>query len=581
MRESYQDTKNSYLCLHEEKRQLELKMSENLRGLQAALNMKQREMEELQVRLLGSVDIELERMKIKNKLDLQYSQELETKQTKIDHLSEELMEIRRVHEQINTKYNTVARDNEKSLDFIKEAHKTQVSELINEITELQEQIGSDVYKDKYNEVKRESENFKGRLSLIEKELNECNLELERVRREKNDHLINNARQLENERAEKRELKSIYDKLAVRSRYLEEESKVHTQKTDSLERKIFELMDERQRLLEESGLKDKRIFDLQNQVKEVEDTLREKDVKMREELIRDINDERNRNRELGDKISGYEKENQNLRKKIKSQDEEDRERLRNTALVQNTHEKRAEDLHIELKKHKEHIVMFTHEKDEWKLNDTNIKEKLKRAEDNLESHKNDGLIIQRELDARNQELRDLKEKVRVMDVGRQDGANTKNIQIRYEKVKRKLKQANKKVIELLAEKVLNIGQDNHTAGQHTHEMQYHNHMSYQNNILPNTQIHPYSKITELKPNHQIEGENMYVKKVVPCEMTPQVGIHGSAEKLGRPVVESSNQLRMNHQPIPGVRQPIEVHTRQVSGSGVPQNVFLNTGNFCCC
>lgn len=35
--------------------------------------------------------------------------------------------------------------------------------------------------------------------------------------------------------------------------------------------------------------------------------------------------------------------------------------------------------------------------------------------------------------------------------------------------------------------------------------------------------------------------------------------------------------MNHQPIPGVRQPIEVHTRQVSGSGVPQNVFLNTDN----
>ena len=220
------------LEVSENKRQLELKMSESLRGLQLALNMKQKEMEDLQNKLLSSVDIELERMKIKNKLELIYTQENEFKQNKIINLNEDLDDTKRNYELINTKYHSMVRDHEKTVDFIKQAHKTQVNELMDEIGNLQNQVSTDIYKDKYHEIKRESEHTKGTLSLLEKEINQTSLELETVRREKNDLLINNSNLLDKERSDKRELKSMYDKLSVRSKYLEEDSQIHSQKTDS-------------------------------------------------------------------------------------------------------------------------------------------------------------------------------------------------------------------------------------------------------------------------------------------------------------------------------------------------------------
>lgn len=234
-------------------------MTDNLRKLETTINQKQREMEELQLRVLNTIDIDLERMKIKNKLELEYSQEIENKQSRNDQLSDELSELKRDYELLRTKDNSISRDHEKATDFIKESHKMQITGLVKEIKDLQEQLSSDIYKDKYNETRRDSEHLKGKLDLLNKELNDINIELERVRREKNDILINNARLLENERVEKRELKAMYDKLSVRSRYLEEEGKVHGQKTDTLERKIFDLMNERQKLLEEGGLKEKQIY----------------------------------------------------------------------------------------------------------------------------------------------------------------------------------------------------------------------------------------------------------------------------------------------------------------------------------
>ena len=63
--------------------------------------------------------------------------------------------------------------------------------------------------------------------------------------------------------------------------MEEEGKVHNQKVDTLERKIFELMDERQKLLEESGLKDKQIYGMQGRLTDQENDGRVKDMEFRE------------------------------------------------------------------------------------------------------------------------------------------------------------------------------------------------------------------------------------------------------------------------------------------------------------
>jgi predicted nucleic acid-binding Zn-ribbon protein len=314
----------------EEKRAIELQMTDNLRKLETIINQKQREMEELQLRVLNTIDIDLERMKIKNKLELEYSQEIENKQSRNDQLSDELSELKRDYELLRTKDNSISRDHEKATDFIKESHKLQITGLVKEIKDLQEQLSSDIYKDKYNETRRDSEHLKGKLDLLNKELNDSNIELERVRREKNDILINNARLLENERVEKRELKAIYDKLSVRSRYLEEEGKVHGQKTDTLERKIFDLMNERQKLLEEAGLKEKQIYGLQHRLTDEENEVRVRDIEFREQTIKELNAERNKCREMVDRVKDLEGDNCRVEKRFKRLEKEGAENMRDAA-----------------------------------------------------------------------------------------------------------------------------------------------------------------------------------------------------------------------------------------------------------
>lgn len=116
----------------------------------------------------------LKKWRQKNKLELQYNQEIEKRQAKIETLTTDLDELKRNFELLNARYNSVSRDHENEVDFLKESHKIQVNELINEISSLQNQNSSDIYKDKYHELKRESETIKGRNETLQKEMNDIN-----------------------------------------------------------------------------------------------------------------------------------------------------------------------------------------------------------------------------------------------------------------------------------------------------------------------------------------------------------------------------------------------------------------------
>jgi predicted nucleic acid-binding Zn-ribbon protein len=123
---------------------------------------------------------------------------------------------------------------------------------------------------------------------------------------------------------------MYDKLSVRARYLEEEGKVHGQKTDTLERKIFDLMNERQKLLEEGGLKEKQIYGLQNRLTDEENEVRVRDMQFREQTIKELNAERNKCRELGDRVKDLESDGLRVEKKFKRSEKEGNENFRDAA-----------------------------------------------------------------------------------------------------------------------------------------------------------------------------------------------------------------------------------------------------------
>jgi predicted nucleic acid-binding Zn-ribbon protein len=98
----------------------------------------------------------------------------------------------------------------------------------------------------------------------------------------------------------------------------------------LERKIFDLMNERQKLLEEGGLKEKQIYGLQNRMKDEENEVRVRDIGFREETIKELNAERHKCRELGDRVKDLEGEAARVEKKLRREEKVGSENGRDAA-----------------------------------------------------------------------------------------------------------------------------------------------------------------------------------------------------------------------------------------------------------
>ena len=459
LREQNEETKTNFIKQAEEKKNFEARMADALRKVETGQIMKQKENEELQVRLLNTHDIELEKMKIKNKLELQYNQEIEKRQSKIENLVSELDELKRNYELLNARYNSISRDHENEIDFLKESHKIQVNELINEISSLQNQNSSDIYKDKYHELKRESETIKGRNETFQKEMNDINLELERLRREKTDNLVNNSKLLESERAERRDQKVLYEKLVMRNKYQDDESKQHNDKVEKLEKKIFELMDERQKTVEHDAGKDKRIFDLKLELQEVENSFRKRDQEFREKTLKELTREKNSNSDLSNKVREHVVERDILEKK--SRKKEQQENDKNKEIKRDLKETEAinQNLNSELRRTKEELTYAQIANNEFTLKNEDLSEKMRHNSKLLDDKKNDALILQRELSGKTGELRELKQKLKVFPENdepieqKKDDKIDKALLEKYNSLKKKLKMANRKIIDLLSEKVI--------------------------------------------------------------------------------------------------------------------------------
>ena len=162
---------------------------------------------------------------------------------------------------------------------------------------------------------------------------------------------------------------------------------------------------------------------------------------------------------------------------------------------------------------------------------------------------DLLIKQAELGNKNTEYRELKQKFKDfnldVDENGEGTKNHRNWKDKYEALKKKLKKANKKVIELLSEKVLQteIQEKNVIGGL------IHTNFPGKYTEIPQTSV-------------PLGNESVVVRKYVPDDylLQPQPEIHTTKNLM--------DHLRINQPPIPGVRQPISV-TNKVYPPEVPQ------------
>ena len=259
-----------YIQLLHDKKDHELHFDNTIRNFKMAIEQKQKELEDVQAKIIPSVDNDMMRIKIINELEFPHRQAIESKQLEVDRLQDQVYELKRIVEITNSKYESIRFEAEKDIRDLKEHHKFEVSDLMQEIQSLQERLEDTRDKDIIRVLRRDLDEVKFRYDENETEMEELRREKEKLREEKNDILIKLNKQVDIEKTEKRNYKSENDKLLIRVRQLEAEVNKFDNYHGDSKAEIQRLQQENDKLRQDNDNKQKVVNSLQNQMRELED-----------------------------------------------------------------------------------------------------------------------------------------------------------------------------------------------------------------------------------------------------------------------------------------------------------------------
>jgi len=102
---------------------MENQFDNTIRSFKIAIEQKQKELEDVQAKVIPSLDHDMIRIKIINELEVPHRQAIEAKQQEIDKLQDQVYELKRQLDILNTKYDAVRFEAEKDIKDLKERHK--------------------------------------------------------------------------------------------------------------------------------------------------------------------------------------------------------------------------------------------------------------------------------------------------------------------------------------------------------------------------------------------------------------------------------------------------------------------------
>jgi len=102
---------------------LEFTQEQRMADMKRAIEMKQRELEQMHQKMSLPVDTDILRMKIAKDMESRHRIELETKQQEIDRLSEQFYEARRQNEVLKAQLESLKSESEKELKDAKDKHR--------------------------------------------------------------------------------------------------------------------------------------------------------------------------------------------------------------------------------------------------------------------------------------------------------------------------------------------------------------------------------------------------------------------------------------------------------------------------
>ena len=217
-----------------------------------------------QISKLSSYNPEGQKNKIQKEIEMKYKQILNQKDNELEEQLNNINDIKKKYELLNTEYENFKNEAFRELNTQK-VHKNEINGLLNKIQMQNEKNSSNVDKDIFKEMKNE-------LDLTRNEINQLNLEIEKLRKEKelltiekNELNMINLNTVDKEKFEKQMLSSENEKNKDLLESMKNELKNYQNNINIKELEIKDLMNEKYSLMKQINEYDAEFQDLRSEV----------------------------------------------------------------------------------------------------------------------------------------------------------------------------------------------------------------------------------------------------------------------------------------------------------------------------
>jgi hypothetical protein len=204
------------------KKDLESQYEARLNEWRHALESKQRELENISQKMVLPIDTDILRMRVTKDIEARFRVEIETKTLELEKMTDAFYECKRQFDIMRTSMENHKYESEKIIEELRDKHKNEIQQLFDENHSLQLRIEDQRDREIVRQVRRDLEEFKKRYSDSAIEVNELRKERDALKLEKNDMIIKQAKEIEDERNLRRSLNTELDKLKFRVKCLEDD-----------------------------------------------------------------------------------------------------------------------------------------------------------------------------------------------------------------------------------------------------------------------------------------------------------------------------------------------------------------------
>lgn len=217
------ELEHKYWEVVEKKKQQEREMTSNIQTMQNALLSKQKEMEDFQLNHLNDGNLEFEKVRIQNKLELAYASELEEKDKQIEDMRDQLDSLEKENRILGARVANSLSDQQSTLESLKSSHSTQIDSLMKEIAELQERLAFGKSEEELRETRIAKDALEDKTRHLQKQLDEALSELDTISSERNSSNVDRLRGEERLREELNNMIVEKDRLEVQNSLLTTEN----------------------------------------------------------------------------------------------------------------------------------------------------------------------------------------------------------------------------------------------------------------------------------------------------------------------------------------------------------------------